>query len=199
MEVSRKVRSRSRGRSEMWVLVLTFIMWLCAAARSAFCEDLLLSTESLSGVQSSALVQGIIYEFTVSGTYDYGNAPDTIADAEWSGPPDWTEVVTGYTREADILDVVVDNVAVDWHGSSDGLTYAAHTFSPTHTYKWWYTGQGLPVHFRIADLFPWGGDATGDNEGSLAITVTPIPEPSGLLALVSGLGGLAGMVWRRRK
>lgn len=31
------------------------------------------------------------------------------------------------------------------------------------------------------------------------MTVTPVPEPSSLLALLCGIGGISGMIWRRKR
>ena len=43
------------------------------------------------------------------------------------------------------------------------------------------------------------GISYGQNVTNMNITVTPVPEPSSILALSTGLMGLAGFVIRRRK
>jgi hypothetical protein len=162
---------------------------------SALAETLILPATNLGGVYSSPLVAGQLYEFAVVGTYVYGNAPNAVADAEWCDSYNWIEDGIYHSLATDALDVVIDDACVDWLGSADGFRYAPHTFSPNHTYLYRYVGTGSGVNFHVADLFPWGGDCTGDNSGFLTVVVSPVPEPSSLLALLCGLGGLA---WRRR-
>ena len=177
--------------------MLSCLALICLWAASASSETLILPATNIVGVYSSPLTAGQLYEFTVAGTYVYGNAPNAIADAEWSNSYNWAEGGIYDSLATDTLDVVINDAAVDWQGTSDGVTYAPHTFSPTHAYIYRYTGTGSRVNFHVADLFPWGGDCTGDNSGFLTVNVTPVPEPSSLIALGALVTPL--LAFRRRR
>lgn len=74
-----------------------------------------------------------------------------------------------------------------------------------------YTFRGSMVpggvmNFDAANLMPASFSFIVDNPGTsfatasiLTVTVGAVPEPSGVLALFSGVAGLAGFAWRRRK
>lgn len=177
------------------MLLCLALVWLLAVSVSA--EILVVPATNLAGVYSSPLTAGQLYDFTIVGTYFFSPYPNVIADAEWSDPYNWVECAVYNSLAADALDVVINDTPVDWLGTSDGITYAPHTFSPTHTYIYRYVGTGASVNFHVADLFPWGGDCTGDNSGFLTVDVTPVPEPSSLIAMCALLTPL--LSFRRSK
>lgn len=147
-------------------------------------------------ITTPALETNHQYLVEVSGTYKY-NSSWGVADAEWSnysywsvgpGAP-WIEDI-GDDRYEDALDVLIDGTAVDWRGTEDGITFAPHTYSPTHVYRYKILGAGQPVTFQIADYL---GAHPTDNSGSLQLEITDqgvIPEPTTLI-IWSALGALA--------
>lgn len=122
--------------------------------------------------------------------------PEALTDAEFGrhqpyviGEWDWYELAGDFdwaSYEKDILDLIVDDTAVDWLGSSDGVNWAAHTFSPDHVYRYEWTGHGQSVSFMIADHIPFGSDYYGDNSGSLTVSIYTLPEPMTLGMLAVG-------------
>ena len=168
-------------------------------------ETLTISSSFADGAWTSLLQSGQLYTFQASGTWicsigwynDYGMG---LSDAEWgqnpSGPPydpqaPWTEEFGGYSY--DVHDLLINDVSVDWLGSTDGVNWAPHVFSPDHVYRYDYIGTGESVHLYICDHSPYGPPQYGDNSGSLSVEVTP--EPATLLLL--GLGSLALLRKRR--
>ena len=142
------------------------------------------------------------------GTYSFGQGnPSVWADAEWCftngilaeywpfPKPDYY----GTSDETnDVLDLCVNECAVPWLGTTDGLVWTSHTYSPTHEYRFFYTGTGDSVKLHIADSRPFTPlDETDTNAGYLTVTIIPVPEPSSILALSWGVG-LLGVAWRRR-
>jgi len=83
---------------------------------------------------------------------------------------------------------LIDLAPYDWMGTTDGVDFSVHTYSPSHVYKLYYEGTGSPLNFSISDTH------YGDNSGSLTVTI--IPEPATLSVLA--LGGLA-LLRRSRK
>ncbi len=157
-------------------------------------------------VGSLALVPGQPYLFEASGVWNHWTAdPEALTDAEWGrhqpyviGQWDWYELQEDYpwvTYEKDVLDLVINETAIDWLGSSDGVNWAAHTFSPDHVYRYEWAGQGQSVSFMIADHTPFGSSYYHDNSGSLTVRIYTVPEPVTLALL--GVGGLT--VMRRRR
>ena len=89
-------------------------------------------------------------------------------------------------------------------GSYWTSTGACHAFL-------WAAGDGvvnLPPLAGDTESVAWAINESGQIVGASwlsgtadehAVLWTPIPEPSGFLALLCGLGGLGGVVWRRRR
>jgi len=105
-----------------------------------------------------------------------------------------------FSLEKDVLDLLINLTAVDWLGSSDGDTWAPHTYSPDHVYRYDYTGTGSAVRLSISDWYPFydEGDYT-DNVGALDVEITAIPEPASLIVwLLLGATGMTVGWWRRR-
>ncbi len=155
-------------------------------------------------VGSLPLVAGEPYLFEASGVWNHWTADaNALTDAEFGrhqepGPGwQWMELqnyISG-TYEQDVLDLIIDNTAVNWLGSPGGSGWAPHTFSPDHIYRYEWVGTGDSVSFTIADHIPFGPDFYGDNSGSLTVRIYTVPEPGALLLL--SLGVLARI--RRRR
>ncbi len=145
-------------------------------------ETLVVPATNENGVWSSPLTNGQLYEFTASGTYVYSSGGQQ-ADAEWifwnpSQPSEywiWGIVGGPFGETNDIMDLCINDKSVSWLGTADGVNYSPHTYSSaTHTYKYSFRGTGAPVEFHIAELVPFGGDTTGDNSGSLTVSIAPV-------------------------
>jgi hypothetical protein len=105
-----------------------------------------------------------------------------VADAEWFSSDSWATRSEHFTGSvpANVLDLhIIDQsvggngVAADWEGRLYDGTYAAHTYSPTHEYRYRYTGRGAKLKFFLSDWVPYGSHGYGDNSGKLSIIVVP--------------------------
>ena len=88
-----------------------------------------------------------------------------------------------------MLDLLINNTEYDWLGTTDGINFAPHTYSPLHIYmidSFVGNGQAISLSFRIQDA-----DAS-DNSGYLNVSITP--EPATLFLLTIG-----GLFLRKRK
>ena len=189
---------------KLLVFMCLFISSLSRTGASA--EILTVPATNITGVWSSTLLGGQMYEVTASGIYDFSYG-HWVVDAEWTWlygtiSEYWRYVDGGGpgSEANDIMDLVIDDQPITWLGTVDGVNWQPHTYSAvSHTYKCFLTGVGTPVNFHVADVWPFGngGNATGDNAGYLTVTITPVPEPSSLLTLLCGLSGIAGMLRRR--
>ncbi len=158
------------------------------ASRTIFLEGLG-ATLAINGNDAEGencrLLAGEVYDITASGfplvSQVVGQTSGWWADAEfaeyWSAP--------GYPggnllyrmekpyNDSTLWDVLIDGSPVDWLGSPDGQTWAPHTYSPDHTYKYSITGTGTLVNFSRLD-------ALRDNRsGNLTLDIVPAnPELS---------------------
>lgn len=140
-------------------------------------------------VTSSMLESGQLYRIRAEGTYDY-SWDDLPADAEWhlrQGQTVWEEDFWDYGGGFYIyeeLDLLINDIEYDWLGTTNGINFAPHTYSPSHVYILDFMGAGeeISLYFYIQDIEP------GDNSGQLTVTISEIPEPTTLILL--GLGGL---------
>ena len=119
---------------------------LCPGVRA---ETLSIPATTSGAVTSSVLSVGIAYRIEATGTYGWGTG---TADAEWvlsgvSGTPVELYPAGGFTLATDTLDLLIDGVAVNWMGTADGITWAAHTYSPSHVYRLEIVGAGNPLAF----------------------------------------------------
>ena len=148
------------------------------------------------GVFTDPLQVGRTYLFEASGTYKYWLPNKVWADAEF------TENYSGTTERyptfsEDILDLIIDGIAVDWLGNS-GSGWTPHTLSPNHVYRYYVIGNGSPVNLAIADWRPLlDQDYTGDNEGSLQVAVTGVPDAGSAVALLGGAFTILGVLGRK--
>jgi hypothetical protein len=174
----------------------------CLAASAPGITVTVSSTDQGAGVDTPTLQAGCTYLFEVSGTYGYGH--DDWADAEFlqytlnnhSADPIEVHPNSQFSLDNDVLDLLINGAAVDWLG---GPTWTPHTYSPDHVYRFYFVGQGASAHLGIADwkpLFP--EDYTGDNSGSLEVTISCVPDGGASLMLLGiSLTGLA--CWRRKR
>ena len=136
-------------------------------AHAAPLETLQISSVNQSQVYSDTILEmGKIYMLEANGIYTFAPG-DRLADAEFSFNPDtfaWNEDL-GNIYEPYVLDLLVNGQSQDWLGSSNGINYSQHTFSPNHNYRLFIEGQGIPVSFRIFDeSYDW-------NDGNLTVTI----------------------------
>jgi hypothetical protein len=107
----------------------------------------------------------------------FGQTPAWWADAEWADHYEGVGYPGGnrlYHEEhpfgdPNCWDLLVDGRPVDWLGSADGTTWAPHTYSPDHVYRYEVVGQGKPVNLKRADHM------RDSRSGSLRVQVTPLP------------------------
>jgi hypothetical protein len=127
------------------------------------------------GINTAPLDAGTTYLLETRGTYEFG--VDRFADAEFlqetiGGP--FVEQRSG--QPVDVLDLVIDDVAVDWLGF-DGSNWLPHTFSAEHVYRYYVTGSGAPLNLTIADWEPLRPELhEEDNIGSLTVSISAVPD-----------------------
>ena len=160
-------------------------------------EILTVDSSSTGQVYSATLQAGQPYLIEASGTFKFDSPEDWLADPEWRQnadfPGEWFENLYSAPYD-DILDLLVDETAVDWWGTEDGINFSPHTYSPTHVYRYEIVGAGSPIGFRIEDA-----GLVGDNEGSLLVEITPIPEPSALVLLTMAAFSMLAYAWCRHR
>ena len=165
------------------------IVTVCVAwtVTSAFCygEELTVPADGAT-VHSEILQNETLYLFVVEGTFLFGNSPH-LADAEFTREwcsSDIHDVCTiGFCTacsnglfwieerwDNSNLDLLINEENVDWRGTTGGLIFQKHTFSPTHTYVTYYRGEGTPISLRIADSH------YDDNNGGLSVTLMPVDD-----------------------
>ena len=87
--------------------------------------------------------------------------------------------VTAYDGNEAVVSVLIGGDSQSWNNKLVEISSPGKTF-----HELIFEGVNSPediLHFCMDDM-----------------SVTPIPEPSSLLALLAGLGGFGGMIWRRR-
>ena len=183
-------------------LVLVFICIFSALSFSGIIktgewnllESLTVGADGESITSSIILESGKFYVAQAEGTYIYNEdvVPNGIADAEWLNdyqepPAPWIERTNPDVSDTELDSYVNDN-PVDWFGSTDGVHFYPHTFSPDHVYTYLLEGTGDPVNFYIRDTY------YDDNVGELTVILFEIPEPCTLVLL-----GLSGLLLRRRE
>ncbi len=202
LTIRRRRRTTLKGASSLIACLVALVAFGVTPVSAGTLTTLWIPATSADGAWTPVLQSDQEYKFVATGTYYFNVSRSEPSDAEWSlawGTEEWSEVFKYGTPEEDVLDIVLDGLSVDWLGSTDGTNWAPHTFSPDHTYVYYYTGNGQPVHLWIADQTPYDGDYYDDNSGGLTVEIEVVPEPSGLVALVCGLSGVGAMMWRRRQ
>ena len=185
--------------TKIGVLALLCVCSLGVAAPfDTIYDTLWVDGTSYTEVFSKSLQSGQQYLIEVTGTYRIAGA--TWADAEWAqyvtgswdDPNDLVEYWPGGAPE--LVDVAINGQDVNWMGTSDEVVdtesvFAPHTYSPSHTYRYYLVGDGNSVAFSIYD------DPYNDNAGGLDVTIF-IPEPA-VLSLLT-VGGVV-LLQRKRK
>lgn len=149
-------------------------------------------------VTSPILEVDQLYRIEVRGIFGYDSG-SSIADAEWALPDTYAGWVEFYdtVHFEDTLDLLINESAIDWWGTNDGVIFSPHVFSPSHIYRYEIEGIGTPINLRIED---GSGSRIYDNTGFLEVEImaisTPVPEPSTCLLFLFGMIGMAGI---RRK
>ena len=128
-------------------------------------ETLTVPSTNPTGVMSSPLQAGVLYEIVVEGTY-IGAFAGQEWDAEWGPVDDPGSENVERPCEA-TQDVVIDDMEYNWMGTTDGAGFLVHTFSPLRIYKVFYVGQGASINLRIVD------SDYNDNSGSLTVNIDP--------------------------
>ena len=177
------------------IIVMAVVALTAANASAAFTETFSVDSASQTAVSSSVLANGVQYLIEVSGTWEYWNRTDdkAIADAEWwSDHADnwaWKEHFKSHDPDRHDLQFTVGGETVDWLGTTDGVNFSEHTYSPSHVYQLTVTGAGSALDFLIYD------SKYSDNNGSVQVTISEIPEPATMCLLA--LGGL--LIRKRRQ
>jgi hypothetical protein len=175
------------------LMLLVFALITGSPVLSSAATITVSSTDFIPVQTSFALELGQWYLLEIDGTYTYSSS-ERIADAEFAFDPDsnaWLEELPGVTQQAFNLDVLINGVPTNWLGTTDGVNFAPHTYSPTHVYRQYILGQGLPLSLVIYDSsYDW-------NEGSLKASIARVPEPSSLLLLGTALFGLPALRKKR--
>jgi hypothetical protein len=175
---------------------------LGAVARAE--ETVEIDARSDDPVFSSPLIDGQWYLLEASGTYRW-NLDGWRADVEWlqawnPGGPSWEERQEYYRDDHNLerycgMELLVNGADTFWMGSTDAINYAPHVFSEDHVYRQYILGTSSPASFLVYD---WPGHP-GNDEGSLSVRITPIPEPSTFVLFGFGALCLLGYGWRRRQ
>lgn len=151
-------------------LFLILPLSLVKSADAATLETVQVSSlNSTPTVSNTVLETGKMYMIEAVGTYTF--APGgRIADAEFAYDPDtnlFYEELNVVNQDSN-LDLFVNGQSQDWLGSTNGVDFSPHTFSPNHTYRLYVLGQGQPLSFYIYDSsYDW-------NDGFLSVTVSSV-------------------------
>jgi len=139
----------------------------------------------------------VAYLLEASGTWswDTRTTPDKMADARWLSIDNWA---THYDDHYDASNGGLDPIGLYVTGYNDSIW---GDYSPSHTYTAVITGTGSAISFHILDEFTAVNHKVYfDNSGALTVRVfEAIPEPSPFIALLCGIGGIGGAMWRRQK
>jgi hypothetical protein len=122
---------------------------------------------------STILQEGQMYVIEARGTYIYWGTGQKPADAEWYErayePGSWLEFSPDPCDDPSILDLLIDGTGYDWLGTTDGINFAPHVYSPSHVYRLYYVGEGKTIDLKIED---GSGANVLDNSGSLEVEIT---------------------------
>ncbi|MBN2448292.1 MAG: RHS repeat protein [Phycisphaerae bacterium] len=137
-------------------------------------QTLVVPATNPSGVTSTTLANGAVYEIWVTGTFTFGVSGSVTHKADANYTYEFYRRVWGwyeYREDDSNLNLVIDGKSLEWLGTTDCVNFRPHTRSPSHTYKLEYVGRGQPVRLSIADSY------YGDNSGSLNVTIVRVYTP----------------------
>lgn len=167
-------------------------------------QSLYVPGTSPTGVTSQPLVAGQTYTLEVTGTWNKWSGPNAEADAEWVRVPDgsWQEdfgqgqpSTPPYPNSW--ADLLVNGQAVNWQGTTDGVTFAEHVYSPSHRYCHEFVSDGSPVTFRLNEVYEGGYNWYSDNSGGVNVDIV---AESALYAVCVGSDHWKGLeTWQNGK
>ena len=167
---------------ELWKMMVVFVGLVICVNGPVQGEILQVPAYGTPTVTSSTVLEeGQLYVIEARGTYIWWGTGQTPADAEWWEAPytaqnplipgEWYEYHPDREYWGDLL---INETPQDWMGTTDGVEFATHTYSPIHVYRVYWLGTGEALDFRIED---WTGANTMDNSGSLEVEIT-LAEPA---------------------
>lgn len=125
-------------------------------------QDLMVSARDPAGATTYPLLDGVQYDFEVSGTYDpWGGTPNRVDALACFGKP------PGGGRPARLA----QGFRIDDQGLID-LSGGVLAYDPEHRYKIRVVGRGQPVQLYINDA---RGSAS-DNVGELKVRISRVPS-----------------------
>jgi len=159
---------------ELWKVMMVLVMVVVCANSGAKAEILQVPAYGTPTVTSSTVLEeGQLYVIEAQGTYIYWGTGQKPADAEWYErayePGSWLEFSPDPCDNPSILDLLVDGEGYDWLGTTDGVNFAPHVYSPSHVYRLYYVGEGTTIDLKIED---GSGANVLDNSGSLEVEIS---------------------------